>query len=119
MIIHSLSIARLRNLLRLACRYYGVACLDSLNLDRNPNIINFTASWFETWAFICDDIDFRDVAADPNTALKIVAMHSEVFKLARNGMYIYTALDREKVLKVAKKLKLLNGYRNRFIFNRR
>ena len=73
----------MRRLLRLACRYYGVACLDSLDLDREPKIVNFTASWFETWAFVCDDMDFGDVVADPSTALKVVFMLARCLSLLR------------------------------------
>ncbi len=113
MVIESQNTAKLRELLNRVCRRYGLFCLDDGG-SGNELLLNFVASWFESWALIySDEVDFRDLVDDPRCVETFLRMHSEVFRLASRGLYIYTAIsgDEAQLAGVVRKLRILAAYR--------
>ncbi len=108
MAISSRDIAKLRRVLDSACRHYGILCLDHYRADRD--VINFLMSWLETWILIGKEIDFRDVVRDPDAGRVLLSMHSKVFNLARQGLYVYTAIEEQHIASTLRKLKALTAY---------
>ncbi len=105
MAIESRDIAKLYEFLNEVCKRYKLFCVND-PFDRA--LVNFLASWLESWALVySEDIDFHDVVSDPRNGKVFLSMHSEVFNLARRGLYIYTIVDEQRIARTIKKLKNL------------
>jgi len=98
------SVGALRRVARSICRKYGTLCYTNSDPD---DLVLFGFTWVENFYYV----DPVECARDLKCIETIFEMHSTVFKLAREGVYIINN-DKELIENAVKKLlKLSRIYR--------